>query len=185
MKTLTLGAAALALAAGCASLQAANASESPFAGDLGQPGAVASFVSPEGEAMGSAELYESALGVLIRVNVTGLDKGWYSFHIHEKGSCADGHMAAGGHLNPSGAQHGYLAPGGAHAGDLPNIHSHYRIARAEFFTEMVSLTGAYGRPNLLDEDGSTFMIHEGPDDHASQPTGGGGGRIACAVIERP
>ncbi len=35
---------------------------------------------------------------------------------------------------------------------------------------------------LLDNDGSTLIIHEKPDDHYSQPIGGSGARIACSVI---
>ena len=36
---------------------------------------------------------------------------------------------------------------------------------------------------LLDEDGSSLMIHENPDDHMTQPIGGAGARIACGVIK--
>ena len=35
---------------------------------------------------------------------------------------------------------------------------------------------------LRDADGSALVIHASPDDHMSQPIGGAGGRIACAVI---
>ena len=37
-------------------------------------------------------------------------------------------------------------------------------------------------PLLMDEDGSALIIHEAEDDHISQPIGGAGGRVACAVI---
>ena len=37
--------------------------------------------------------------------------------------------------------------------------------------------------DILDDDGSAAIIHEGRDDHMSQPIGGAGGRVACAVIE--
>ena len=37
-------------------------------------------------------------------------------------------------------------------------------------------------PVLLDEDGSAVIIHDLPDDHPTQPIGGAGGRIGCAII---
>ena len=40
-----------------------------------------------------------------------------------------------------------------------------------------------GRQKLLDENGSSFMIHAGADDHTSQPIGGAGDRIACGALE--
>ena len=50
----------------------------------------------------------------------------------------------------------------------------------EAFTTFVSLTD--GPNNLLDADGSTFVIHENPDDHLTQPIGGSGARVACGEI---
>ena len=41
-----------------------------------------------------------------------------------------------------------------------------------------------GDGSLFDDDGSALVIHAGPDDYTSQPSGDAGGRIACAVIER-
>ena len=55
---------------------------------------------------------------------------------------------------------------------------------AELYSDRVTLSEAEGRANLIDEDGSALVIHEGPDDHMSQPIGGAGGRVACAVIEK-
>jgi Cu-Zn family superoxide dismutase len=46
---------------------------------------------------------------------------------------------------------------------------------------MVTLEG--GEHPLLDEDGSTLIIHEAADDHMSQPIGAAGGRVACGLIE--
>ncbi len=57
---------------------------------------------------------------------------------------------------------------------------------AELYSDRVTLTAteADDRAFLLDENGSALVIHEGPDDHKSQPIGGAGGRVACAVIEK-
>jgi len=51
---------------------------------------------------------------------------------------------------------------------------------SEALSTRVSLSR--GENNLLDADGSTFIAHEKPDDHVSQPIGGVGGRIACGLI---
>jgi Cu-Zn family superoxide dismutase len=36
---------------------------------------------------------------------------------------------------------------------------------------------------LRDGDGSALVIHANPDDHMTQPIGGSGPRVACAVIK--
>jgi Cu-Zn family superoxide dismutase len=35
---------------------------------------------------------------------------------------------------------------------------------------------------LVDQDGSSIMIHANADDYVSQPSGNSGPKIACAVI---
>jgi Cu-Zn family superoxide dismutase len=34
----------------------------------------------------------------------------------------------------------------------------------------------------MDADGAALVIHANPDDYRSQPIGGAGDRVACAVI---
>jgi Cu-Zn family superoxide dismutase len=41
-----------------------------------------------------------------------------------------------------------------------------------------------GEGTLFDDDGSALVIHAGPDDYQSQPSGNAGNPIACAVIRR-
>lgn len=144
--------------------------------------AKATFLDREGQEAGSAALTATPSGVLIEVEATGLPaSNWVAFHIHETGSCdhGTGHESAGGHFNPSGAPHGVLSEGGPHAGDMPNIWVDAEgTARAQVFNPMVTL--AEGDNGIK---GRALMIHAGPDDYQTQPTGAAGDRLACAVIE--
>ena len=83
-------------------------------------------------------------------------------------------------LVPGG--HGLLNPEGPEPGDIPNIFvGADGVGEMEAFTSLVSLVE--GPNNLLDADGSTFIIHENADDHVTQPIGGAGARVVCGVIE--
>jgi superoxide dismutase, Cu-Zn family len=148
--------------------------------------AAATFIDRQGNEIGTAELTGSTHGTLIRIEIDGLPEGWKAIHIHAVGTCEDpeeGFVASGGHLNPDDKQHGLMNPDGPDAGDLPNLYagSEGRV-RTEMFTTAASLDGSVGA-RILDEDGAALVIHENPDDHHTQPIGGAGPRIACAVIE--
>ncbi len=79
--------------------------------------------------------------------------------------------------------HGLLNPAANDAGDLPNIFvAADGTANVEIFSTFVALGGVDGRQDLADKDGSALVIHANPDDHATQPIGGAGARIACGVI---
>jgi superoxide dismutase, Cu-Zn family len=149
------------------------------------PQASAEFVDADGTVIGQAELVQTATGTLIRIEIDGLAPGPKAIHIHSVGQCddhCDGFTASGGHINPADNQHGLLNPEGHCAGDLPNFHVHDNgYAQAEFYTTAVSLDGSFGA-RILDDDGAALVIHENPDDYISQPIGGAGARLACAVI---
>lgn len=139
--------------------------------------ATAAFVDGSGNPAGDAELRQTPAGVLIHLNVSGLPADqWVAFHIHETGTCdaATHHESAGGHFNPTGASHGYLAEGGPHAGDMPNQMTRPDgTIEAEVLNPAVTLAAIVGR---------SLMIHAGADDYQSQPSGAAGDRLACAPI---
>lgn len=140
---------------------------------------------PAGEDLGRATITEGARGVVLRVETKGLTPGWHGLHFHEKGDCSTADFkSAGSHVHDTMAVvHGFLAAGHNDAGDLPNLYSAADgTAMAEMFTPFVSLAPGGDKPALLDGDGSALVIHAKPDDHASQPIGGAGDRVACAVI---
>ena len=146
------------------------------------PQAAASFVGADGAAYGEASLTQTPQGVLIRLDLTGLPEGAHGFHIHETGLCEPPFDSAGGHFAPAGAAHGFHAPEGPHAGDLPNLHVPASgELTAEVFSSFVSLEPENAAA-LLDADGSALVIHERADDYVTDPAGASGARIACAVI---
>ena len=161
--------------------------EEPAAAPAGGAGqqATARFINAQGTEIGTATLTQGATGVDIVVDLAFLQAGEKGFHIHEVGSCeTPGFESAGGHFNPTSAQHGFDVTGGPHAGDLRNleVETDDGTARGTLTAEMVTL--ASGQPNsLLDADGSALVVHISPDDYTTQPSGASGERIACGVIE--
>lgn len=169
---------------GSALLSLAFAAAPLHAGDSGAD-AKAKMKGTDGEQVGHVAISEGPEGVVLRVEMDGLPAGWKAIHIHGTGTCADneeGFTASGGHVDPTDREHGLLNPEGPEAGDLPNIWVHEDgEVRAEIFASGVSLSG--DEAALLDEDGAALVVHEGADDHVSQPIGGAGARIACGVVE--
>lgn len=139
----------------------------------------------DGDVVATATLTEGESGVAVELEGTDLPAGTHGFHIHENPSCeqAGGFESAGGHFNPTDANHGFDDPEGPHAGDLPNIEvSEDGTVEEEVTADMVTLEK--GQENSLYAGGGTaLMIHSGADDYISQPSGDAGDRIACGVIE--
>lgn len=144
-------------------------------------GATATFLDAGGQQTGTATLTETTVGVLITVEVSGLPPdSWVAFHVHETGVCdpATHHESAGEHFNPAGVEHGYLTETGPHAGDMPNLWaSADGVVRAQVLNTFISLAD-----DEYDVRGRALMIHAGPDDYLTQPSGDAGDRLACAVI---
>jgi Cu-Zn family superoxide dismutase len=133
-----------------------------------------------GQTVGAVTVTEAPKGVLMRVDVKGLTPGWHGMHFHDKGDCSKADFtSAGPHVHGSApAVHGLLNPAATETGDLPNIHvGADGAASAEVSSSLITLTA------LRDADGSAVIIHANPDDQLSQPIGGSGARVACAVIK--
>ena len=146
--------------------------------------ATAILLDKTGAEIGQAKLVQAREGVLLHIKVAQLAPGKHGLHLHSHGVCeADtGFKSAKGHVGLVEGGHGLLNPKGSEPGDLPNIFvAADGTGEMEAFSTRVSLTG--GDHNLLDADGSTFIIHENADDHITQPIGGAGGRVACGVIK--
>ena len=172
---------ALLLSAACAG-GAAPATESLELGPVAGR-AEAILLDSVGRRVGVATFVEREDGVSIGVSVTGLPAGKHGLHIHETGICdAPSFESAGGHFAPDSRQHGSEAAGGPHAGDLPNLDvGEHGTGRLGTHSDRVTLDD--GDNSLLEGDGTALVVHAGPDDYRSQPSGNAGSRIACGVIE--
>ncbi len=147
---------------------------------------VADIVDASGRVAGKATFTTLPSGeVQIKVAVSGFDHGPggnHGIHIHAVGLCeGPAFTSAGGHFNPATKKHGLESPEGPHAGDLTNIQFYPNgTAVYESVTDRVTL--GTGASSLFDADGSAIVIHAGPDDGMTDPSGNSGARIACGVI---
>jgi Cu-Zn family superoxide dismutase len=144
--------------------------------------AAAPLRNAEGQVLGMAIFTQEAQGVRISVTVKGLSPGEHGIHIHSVGKCEPpDFLSAGPHFNPTNKKHGLHNPEGPHAGDLPNlVVGEDGSAVYEHITDRVTLTP--GELSLFDEDGSSLVIHAGPDDQMTDPAGNSGARVLCGVI---
>jgi Cu-Zn family superoxide dismutase len=139
-----------------------------------------------GVVIGHVTLTDAPKGVLLRIDAGGLTPGWHAIHFHEKGDCSDAAFKmSGGHVHTmTPSVHGLLNPQATDQGDLPNIFAGADgMVAAEIFAPMVALHAGTPRASLLDADGSAVVIHAAADDYMTQPIGGAGARIACAVVK--
>jgi Cu-Zn family superoxide dismutase len=167
-----LVAVAVALAPCIASAQSVETLQSPV-------------VNNKGGEIGRITARGGAAGVVIRVELRAgaLTPGWHGAHLHAVGDCSDtsGFQNSKGHVNHDQKKHGLMNGEGPDMGDLPNLYAAADgSVNAEVFTPFVRMTGERG---IKDADGSAFVIHASEDDHATQPIGNAGARVACAVMK--
>ncbi|MGH7565782.1 MAG: superoxide dismutase family protein [Gemmatimonadota bacterium] len=143
----------------------------------------ADIVDAHGVGIGAVIVTAQDGGVALRGALISLPPGEHGFHIHQTGGCEPPiSESAGSHEAPDGNPHGFDVAGGPHAGDLRNlVVAADSTATVDQANERVTLRG--GDVELLDGDGSALVIHAGPDDYTTQPSGGSGEPIACGVIE--
>ncbi|HEX2591182.1 MAG TPA: superoxide dismutase family protein [Rhizomicrobium sp.] len=147
--------------------------------------AVAKFIDINGREAGTATFTGTRHGTLVEIKVTGLNEGPHGVHIHTSGNCdvKTRFTTAGPHFSFEAKPHGFMAPKGMHAGDLPNGYAaHDGTLQAAFLTNAFALGD--GKKSIFDKDGASIIISGRADDYASQPDGRSGDRVACGVIVR-
>lgn len=162
------------------------------------PTATATLQDKEGSEVGTVRVSEVAAGTELRIEINGLDSGFYGFHAHGTGLCepnsaAPGNpgvtgafLSAGGHLGAEESQHR------EHAGDLPSVY-----VSEDGQGTLMTVTDRFTVDDLVGGDGTALMLHSGPDNFANIPeryapagpdqdtlrTGDAGSRLACGVVE--
>jgi superoxide dismutase, Cu-Zn family len=164
--------ASLAFSLGLGFSGAASAQTEGLTGDL---------KDATGAIIGRVDVTAAPKGVIVRIAVNGLTPGWHGAHFHAKGDCGDAKfLNSGGHVHggEGASVHGLLNPAANDTGDLPNIFAGTdgKVV-AEVYSPLVTL------PTLKDADGTALVIHAAADDHLTQPIGGAGARVACAVLK--
>jgi Cu-Zn family superoxide dismutase len=132
---------------------------------------------------GSAVFSENKGKVTFTATLSGLKPGVHAIHIHEKSDCsAPDAASAGGHWNPTFKNHGKWGRGDYHKGDIGNFTTD------EFGNGMITVTTkewclgcADSTKNVI---GKSLIVHAGPDDYVTQPSGNAGGRVACTALIR-
>lgn len=135
--------------------------------------------------LGEARFYSDRTGTKIWIEVYGLPKlqdvnnircesGFFGLHIHEGNNCSfvnseNPFPGTGGHYNPDQMQHPF------HTGDLPPLLGNNGYAF------MVVYTSRFIPEEVI---GKSIVIHSGPDDFHSQPSGDSGAKIACGQIKK-
>lgn len=179
-----------------ATAPATNEATAPNQGTA--PAARATLRTAEDSEVGTATFTEVDGALRIETTVTGMEAGFYGFHIHGIGVCeADSaapdnpqntgdFLSAGGHLGADQGDHP------DHQGDLPSLLvMDNGEGQLTFTTDRVSVA------DLTDDDGAALMVHSGRDNFANVPeryaeggpddatrgTGDAGARLACGVIE--
>ena len=168
---ILIGAAALVLSLGAGAAQTAVTHD-------------ADVINNKGETIGKASLRGAGGATVIRLALKpgALTPGWHGIHLHAVGDCSDHDkfMASKGHVNHNAKKHGLLNAEGPDGGDLPNV---FAASDGSVNAEVATATPLIGDKGLKDADGSALVIHANEDDHVSQPIGGAGARVACALVK--
>ncbi len=129
---------------------------------------------------GKAVFVQRGNSVALQIMLENASPGIHAIHLHEKGDCsAPDAMSAGPHWNPEGLAHGKWGHPPFHRGDIGNVEVGQDGKGATSLTSEVWSIG--GAPET-DVTNKAVVVHAGPDDFTTQPTGNAGGRIGCGVV---
>lgn len=135
-----------------------------------------------GATLGHVKVYREGKGVTFQVEVTGMKPGLHGIHVHSVGKCeGPDFKSSGSHFAFTGQMHGMDNPKGPHLGDMPNLNVKANgKGKMKFRTDLVTLQDAEN--SLRKPGGTSLIIHDKQDDQKTDPSGGSGDRVACAVL---
>ena len=130
---------------------------------------------------GNVTFTETNGKVTMKAEVIGLSEGNHAIHIHAVGDCsAEDGKSAGGHWNPTNKNHGKWMEEPFHTGDIGNLVANAEgKGTIERETDLWCIDCDDESKNII---GKAIIIHEGPDDFSSQPSGAAGPRVGCGEI---
>lgn len=142
----------------------------------------ATLIAADGSPAGRVVMRHGPRGMLFTIEGENWPQGWHGTHVHAAGRCdPPAFESAAGHLNSAADAHphGLLNfDGGPDFGDLQNVYaSADGSARAEVYLASQDMGD-----HDMSGPGLSLVVHANPDDHVTQPIGGAGDRIACAVL---
>jgi len=142
---------------------------------------VSALHNAQGAIVGDAQVRRRGGEWQLAIGISGQKPGPHGIHLHQVGACdAPDFASAKGHLNPAGKQHGADNPAGMHMGDMPNL----MIAAGGTASTVIPLAAGLDPETLFDADGTAIVVHAGPDDYRTDPSGNSGARLACGVLSR-
>ena len=164
----------------CSSMSEKESGKETMSKKIQALSAVSDIHSPSEKVTGSFKAEEMNDQIKITATVMGLKpNSKHGFHIHENGVCeGPDFKSAGGHFNPHNMPHGAPKDMKSHLGDLGNLEANGKgVATKEL---LISKHSASDMEKIM---GKALIVHAGPDDFKSQPSGDAGGRIACGIIK--
>ena len=153
----------------------------PATAESGKPEAEAHIMDLDHKIIGRAVFTHVADGLEVHLSAHGLPPGVHAVQIHAVANCSDGFGAAGTRWNPRDRAQASTASGGgapAREQDTVTVAADGTLNADLFFP---AATIQPGPMTVMDEDGSSLVIHSGADDK-TQPAGNSGDRIACGTI---
>jgi Cu-Zn family superoxide dismutase len=152
--------------------------------DTSEKRAIAKIEAKSGSTVSGTVTFTEKDGIVtMKAALAGLSEGNHAIHIHAIGDCSapDG-KSAGGHWNPTNENHGKWMEAPFHIGDIGNlVVGADGTGTIERETNLWSIGGKEANKNVV---GHAIIIHEGPDDFSSQPSGAAGPRVGCGEIVR-
>jgi len=155
--------------------------ETPVEPEAEPATATATLMTADGTEVGTATFTQDVGQTTASFHLTGVSAaGTHGIHVHETGECTPPEFtSAGSHFNPTNADHACPPAAPRHAGDFGNVEiADDGSGHLEITTDLITVEDG---PNSV--VGKAVILHAGPDDCTTQPTGDAGGRLACGVIE--